>query len=276
MAVSHRFRFRRATAGIAIIACGLLLSAAAHAAQVVEIGTRPGLFVRAMLLEPKQPIGSVILLAGGHGNLDLSLDGAIGWGTDNQLVRTREHYVRQGFVTLVPDIAPDLKSGTSAADGYRMSAAHAEDIGELVAYVRTIAAPVYLVGTSRASLSVANAAARLVGRRAPDALVITAGMLMHMDEAHPSVQTSISGLERIAQPTLLLGHAHDRCAYTADMARTFVRLLKGASRVDVVVLSGGEEGTGDPCGPRSHHGFLGIDEEVVRTIADWLRARPRR
>ena len=38
----------------------------------------------------------------------LTREGRIGWGGGNQLVRTRADYARAGFLTLVPDIAPDL------------------------------------------------------------------------------------------------------------------------------------------------------------------------
>jgi hypothetical protein len=171
--------------------------------------------VRALRLEPKDPAGSVILLAGGHGNLALGKDGSIGWGADNQLVRTRRGYAKAGFVTLVPDIARDLKQGGSGVvPRYRWSEAYAKDIGALVIYLRGVAEPVYLVGTSRSALSVANAAARLEGPGHPDAIVITSGMLMHVDDRQPSVERTVGGLERITQPTFILFHARDGCAHT--------------------------------------------------------------
>src|SRR5262245_47710656 len=82
-----------------------------QAEEVIEILTPRGPKVRALLLKPGARLGSVILLAGGHGNLALGANGKIGWGAGNQLVRTRAGYAEAGFVTLVPDIAPDLKKG---------------------------------------------------------------------------------------------------------------------------------------------------------------------
>ena len=241
------------------------------AEQVVEIDARSQR-VRALLQKPAQPVGSVILLAGGNGNLGLGPNGHIASLRGNQLVRSRDKYAAAGFVTLLPDIAPDLREGASVRPRYRWSEPHARDIGAMVTYLRAIAEPVVLVGTSRAALSVANAAVRLTGKARPDALVITSGMLMHVDEDQPSVERVIERLERITQPMLLLAHKDDDCVYTpASAAAEFKMLPTRAARVDSVVLRGGPEGWGEPCEAYGHHGFFGQDEEVVAAIVQWIR-----
>jgi hypothetical protein len=244
----------------------------AESETVIEIVSR-NQRVRALLHTPARPVGSVILLAGGHGNLALGADGTIGWGAGNQLVRTRADYSKAGFATLVPDIAADLKQGNGGVAGYRWSGAYARDIGAYVAYMRRIAAPVSLIGTSRAALSVAKAATELTqGAERPDALVITSGMLIHINDRQPSVQRNVGDLHRIRQPILLVFHANDGCPYTpAAAANRAQRLLRGAKRVDLVRLTGGPAGSGEPCEARSHHGFAGQDQEVVKTVTAWLR-----
>jgi hypothetical protein len=268
-------RSDRAVAAL-ILAVALLSScqsARAASEQVVEIATRPGQRVRALQRVPEKRIGSVILLAGGHGNLALTRGGRIGWGAKNQLVRTRADYARAGFLTLVPDIAPDLKRGAGVRERYRFSREHADDIGALVAHLRAIAPPVYLVGTSRAALSVANAAVRPAGPKRPDAVVMTSGMLMQVDDYQPSVAATIGGLDRMTQPVLLVAHADDDCAFTqAPSAGAFKALLTRAAKVDIVVLRGGPAGSGDQCEALSHHGFWGQDAEVVTTVTNWLKA----
>jgi hypothetical protein len=255
----------------ALMFCAVIPATAADD-QVVEIATRPGQRVRALLLAPDKPAGSVILLAGGHGNLALTRDGHIGWGRGNQLVRTRADYARNGFVTLVPDIAPDLKRGAGVKQRYRFSRPHADDIGALVARLRTVAPPVYLVGTSRAALSVANAAVRLTGAKRPDAIVMTSGMLMPVDPYQPSVAATIGGLARMRQPVLLVFHADDACPYTqASSARAFKFLLAGTTKTDIALLRGGPAGSGEPCEAFGHHGFFGQDAEVVTTVTNWLK-----
>ena len=238
--------------------------------------TRPGQSTRALLTVPPKPAGSVILLAGGHGNLALGKDGSIGWGKGNQLVRTRAAYAKAGFATVVPDIAPDLKQGDGVVSGYRWSTPHARDIGALVKYMRGIAAPVYLVGTSRAALSVANAVVRGSGGDQADAIVVTAGMLVHITDAQPSAQRNVGNLDRIKQPTLIVYHEKDGCSYTPASSGNRVKaLLTGASQVDVKIMKGGSAGSGDPCEANSHHGFLGQDQEVVDLVTGWLKALPK-
>ena len=142
--------------------------------KVVEIPSR-GRAVRALELLPEKPVGSVILFAGGSGDLGLTPDGHFGNSLSfNQLVRSRFGYQHESLATLVPDLASDLKGSGNA----RESAKHAQDIGALVKYMRTIATPVVVVGTSRGSLSVANAVANLTGDERPDAMVLTSAFLL--------------------------------------------------------------------------------------------------
>jgi hypothetical protein len=244
---------------------------------VSEISTRPGQKVRYLLYKPNKAVGSVILIAGGHGNLALAADGTIGWGQGNQLVRTRAAYAAAGFVTAVPDIAADLKDGDGVVSSYRWSRRHALDIGALVKHLRTLAAPVYLVGTSRGALSVGNAAATLTGEQRPDAIVITAGMLMSVPgQNQPSVQKEVPGIGRYTGPVLLVHHEKDACAYTpASSAKAFKPLLSSATIVDIKLLSGGSAGKGDPCQAQSPHGFIGLDDKVVATVTAWLKALPK-
>lgn len=262
----------------AIVAAGLAVPGAmAQAEQVVDITTaRPGVHVRTLLIKPEKPVGSVILLAGGHGNLKLGKDGSIGWGKGNQLVRTRAAYAKAGFITAVPDVGSDLKQGDGVVQRYRWSKPHAQDVGALVKHMRGLAQPVYLVGTSRAALSVANAVVQLKGDERPDAIVVTAGMWAHISGDQPSAERNVGQLERITQPTLIVYHEKDGCAYTPASSATRAKsLLKGAKVVDVKIMSGGSAGSGDPCEANSHHGFLGQDAEVVKLVTDWLKALPK-
>ena len=254
-----------------------LQPALAQTDQVVDIPTRPGQTMRLLLLKPAAKAeASVILLAGGHGNLRLGKDGSIGWGKGNQMVRTRAAYAEAGFLTAVPDIAPDLKQGDGGVPRYRWSEAYARDIGALVKHLRGLAAPVYLVGTSRAALSVAKAAVQLTGDEKPDAIVITSGMLMPVDDTQPSAQRNVGRLERITQPTFIVFHSKDGCRYSSpSSADRFKALLTKAPKVDIKIVSGGTNTGSNPCEANTHHGFQGQDGEVVQLVGDWLKALPK-
>src|SRR5258707_5085658 len=91
-------------ATIAVIATPALAQSA-PSETVIEVESR-GQKVRALLIKPERPVGSVILLAGGHGKLDLGADGKIGWGVGNQLVRTRAAYAQAGLITAVAGHPP--------------------------------------------------------------------------------------------------------------------------------------------------------------------------
>ena len=123
---------------------------------VVNISSR-GQSIRAVQIVPKVKLGSVILLAGGNGRLDISAKGAITKLGNNQLVRTRAKYAQAGFVTFVPDLAPDLKVGTNGVvPNYRFGEPHALDIGAMVVHLRSFKRPVVVIGTSRGSIGRAN------------------------------------------------------------------------------------------------------------------------
>jgi len=262
-------------AGLAVVL--LLKPALAQTDEVVDLPTRPGQSMRLLLLKPgAKAEASVILLAGGHGNLQLGKNGSIGWGKGNQLVRTRAAYAKAGFLTAVPDIAPDLKRGEGGVPRYRWSEAYARDIGVLVKHLRGLSAPVYLVGTSRAALSVAKAATQLTGEEKPDAIVITSGLLTHVDDTQPSAERNVGRLERISQPTLIVFHSKDGCRYSApSSASRFKALLTKAAKVDIKILSGGTNTGSNPCEADTHHGFQGQDAEVVGIVGDWLKALPK-
>jgi hypothetical protein len=252
----------------------LLLSTAPALAQseaVVEIASR-GQKMRAILIKPVNPIGSVVLLAGGHGNLAISADGNIGWGKGNQLVRTRAAYARAGFATLVPDIAPDLKTPGGVVQGYRYSRPHGQDLGAVIQYMRGIKAPVALVATSRGAVSAGAAVAHITtGAGRPDALVLTAPMLVPTGDNQPNFQMAAGNPARARLPLLVVGHKKDTCRWTA--VATFERFKKWhGGNVDVIVLDG-PAGSGDPCEALSAHGFFGIDNTVVATVTKWVKER---
>lgn len=249
---------------------GAVFPAVAGAAEpTVEIPSR-NQKIRAILLKPDKPVASVILLVGGHGQMDIARDGSIKWGRGNQLVRTRARYLKQGFAVLVPDIAPDWKGEKNPVSGYRWHRRHGADLGALVAYMRTIAEPVVVVGTSRAAVSAGVMLLVTEGKNRPDFVVLTAPMLMPA-ENQPSFQKAIQGNVRKAQlPMLIVGHSKDQCAYTLPETIEAFRQWRGGDRLDILMLDG-PQGTGHPCEAQAAHGFAGIDDEVVRAVSGWIK-----
>ncbi len=251
--------------------CG---SAFAQAEKTVEIESR-GQKIRALLIVPENPAGSVILLAGGHGKLNITPQGTITELAKNQLVRTRAAYAKAGYAVLVPDIAPDLKTPSGVVNGYRNSEKFAKDLGAAVEYMRKIRNPVVMIGTSRGTLSVANALARLKEKSArPDAAVLTSGFLAASGEFQ--VRT-FAGNDPAPfdLPMLVVHHRRDSCEHTlpSNVEPFKAWYEKNGRKLDVIWMEGGLPPESDACNALSPHGFYGLDDQVVARIAGWIKAQ---
>jgi hypothetical protein len=196
---------------------------------------------RAVLIKPGAPRGSVILLPGGDGAIRAGDNGDIQGLRGNQLVRTRHAYAARGLAVLVADAGTDLKSA--------------------VDYMAAIRRPVTVIGTSRGTLRAAEGIAR--GAR-PDALVLTSGFLSP-DSGSGSNVMSILGSPAALPRTLVIHHRQDSCKATLPAGvDPFIKWSAGRARVSW--LTGGVE-EGDPCQARGHHGFNGLDGQVVALAA---------
>lgn len=258
---------------LALLVAATALPASA-AESVLTLASRPGVTLRVLVDRPAAPVGSVVLLAGGDGVLDLDAQGAIGSGLrGNHLVRTRAAYVKAGYAVFLPDVARDQR-GTR---GYRFGNDYANDVAAVIAEARRVAPPVAIVGTSRGALSVAAVFTKQSAVR-PDAAVISSGVLLGNEGGAGSAST-VGDVSRINVPVMLLRHRLDACRVTppADADR-FKALLTGAPKVDIVTLEGGgpRGATSESCGAMHYHGFYGIDDQAVAATVQWLRANMRR
>ena len=228
----HRLAFPLAIATL-LLACGL-----AAADETVTIGGS-----RAILIKPAAPRGSVILLPGGDGAIHADDQGGIHALKLNQLVRTRQAYASRGLVVLVADAGTDLAAA--------------------IDYMAAIKRPVTVIGTSRGTLRAAQGIAR--GAR-PDALVLTSGFLSRESGSGENVM-AILGSPAALPPTLVIHHQADSCRATLPAGvEPFIKWSAGKARV--VWLNGGAE-NGDPCQAGGHHGFNGLDGQVVEHAASF-------
>lgn len=240
------------------------------AAERHVLEPRPGAKQAFLLLRPDgPPKASVVLYAGGSGSIGIRKDGSLKRG-GNFLVKTRTLFTDQGFLVLVPDRPSDWAGRDKWS--YRSTDEHAQDAAALIAFLRAEAnVPVWLVGTSRGSISAANAASR-IGAKGPEGIVLTASVTNGGNKLRPSLADI--DLDRITAAVLILGHKDDDCHVTpwseqADLAGELTK----ARKVEAIGVSGGQAGDHSaPCEPHSHHGFLGIEKETVARIAAWILA----
>ena len=244
--------------------------------ELVAVQVRPGVTMNYLgLVGRESPVAAVVLLAGGRGVLDLGPTGSI--GTDlrlNFLIRSRELFAREGFYVAVLDAASDLEEGMNGA--YRLSLLHAREIGHVVAHLKgRLGVPVWLAGTSSSTLSIANAAARLpiADLPRPDGIVMTSSMTALTPVCVRTVYEA--SLSAIRGPVLVVSHRDDDCECSPGSAAAGSRLiaaLTGTSRKEHRMFTGGLAPVSGPCAARAPHGFFGIEERVVKSIADWIRA----
>ena len=120
---------------------------------------------------------ALVLLVGGGGNINLDDKGCPQSLSRNVPMRIRPLFHGEGFVTALVDAPSDLSGGDGLA-GFRVAPQHADDLGKVIADVRTRTnGSFWLVGHSRGTISAANAAARLSGPVAPDGLVLMSAMM---------------------------------------------------------------------------------------------------
>lgn len=244
-------------------------AAFAETTQTFDIPTRPGVTQRVLVITPDQPKAIVILFTGGNGSLQISPSGALGPGKGNFLIRTRQQWADKGFITVLVD-APSDRQQEPFLSGYRQTPEHIADIKAVIAALRQRAKlPVWLIGTSRGTQSVAFITAALPKVDGPDGLVLTSTILN--DPRSRSVPAM--ALEKITVPTLVVHHQQDACAVCDPVTLpALMSKLTQVSRKELVTFEGGIT-KGDPCEALAYHGFNAIEPQVVNRIAGWINGQ---
>lgn len=240
------------------------------AEELVTLHTRADVTQSFILIQPNKPKASIILFAGGKGNLELSEDdgaAVIGWGKNNFLVRSRKLFSEQGFMVAVVDAPSDQKSNQGMKGGFRTTTAHVEDIDQVIKHLRKQAAvPVWLIGTSRGTESAAYIAYN--SKQKPDGLILTSSM--GAENKHGTAVTEMP-LEKIKIPVFVAAHEEDDCWVTPPIgALVIMDKLVNSKRKSLKMFTGGDEPISSACKARSYHGFFGIEDDVVKHIAEFI------
>ena len=241
----------------------------AHASdeKTFDIPTRPGITERALILTPADATATVIMLAGDDGGLQLSPSGIVRSGLSaNFLVRSRTLFAEQKLNVVVLD-APSDRQSKPYLVGFRQTAEHAQDLKAVIAWARSQwKVPAWIIGTSRGTQSAAFVATALQGSDAPDGVVLTSSILRDSwSRAVPKMP-----LEAIRIPVLVVHHEQDGCWLCKyEDVPSLMAKLDNAPRKEVIRITGGGD-QGDPCQAYAHHGFFGIEGEVVQRIARWI------
>ncbi len=255
----------------ALLAAMLLIphAAAPASAELVRLQPRPGVELRLGVEAPPNAPVIAILFAGGHGKIQLGDGGQPAGLRGNFLIRARGHLASRGIGIVMVD-APSDRQGDRGMFGWRQSAEHAADIGVAVSALRQrFQRPIWLVGTSAGTVSVANAAARLSGPARPDGIVLTATITRQVRGRGFTVFDV--GIGAYSGPALVASHEGDACEATppGDAPRVLAALT-GARPKKLLMFSGGSPPQSAPCEARAPHGFLGIEARVMNAVADFI------
>jgi hypothetical protein len=269
-------RYGSAFAAVLTVASTVAL-AAEPCGEPVTVKTHAGTTTRYAYAAPKEGEGrkgiALLLLPGGGGHLDLDEAGCPRALKGNSLVRSAPLFRELGYFTALVD-APSDMPGEDGLAGFRVSPEHAADLAVLAADLRARSgARVWLVGTSRGSISAANAAARLTGPEAPAGVVLTSALMSgQISNRRPYVAQTVFDLplEAIRIPLLVVGHAADACARSPAALMGGIVERAGSVRKQAVTVRGGKDGEVvaglAACEGRSPHGFIGQEGEVAAGI----------
>ena len=235
---------------------------------MVTIPTRPGVTQSFLVAEMDglKPEAVALLYIGGSGNINLRVeDGRVTFGDRNFLPRSRSEFARNAILPVVMDAPSDQRD---LPDHYRMGGEQTADARGVIAELkkRYPGLPVYVVGTSRGTLSAAYVSRALGDDIA--GVVLTSSLFTSRRRGGSA---SLQGFDyaSIKVPLLFVHHREDACDMTP-----YSRAAGLADRYPLVSVNGGKPAESGPCDPLSAHGFLGKEAETVDAIAAWMLKRP--
>ena len=208
---------------------------------------------------------TLLLISGGGGGMGMKNGQP---ASDNFLIRARDQFAAKGFNVALLGLSSDMRNLT---DTVRTSHDHAHDVLSVVNAIRaTRSQPIWLVGTSRGTISAASAAVLDQGRSVAG-VVLTSAYAPSMLKLRDG-PAGTQGVEALTVPTLVYHHQFDGCRVTTPQGvADIVAELVAAPVKKLVMVEGGGPPSGDPCQPRGYHGFVGMEDKAVQDISSWIK-----
>lgn len=247
---------------LAIFACAyaVLSVQAEQSFQQFDIG-RGVARMPVYVMTDAQAKATLLLLPGGGAATGEIVEGKPKSG--NFLSRSRSFFKRAGYNVMVVYRPSDLND---LDYGYRISAQHMNELRVAVEYAkRTFGKPVWLIGTSRGTVS-GTAAAIEFGPELVAGLVLTSSVTNSKPGA-----IATQDLKRLKIPVLVVHHSKDACrvCLPAEAAK-IPTLLVNATKKDFMLIEGGSDPHGNECNAQHWHGFINYEEATVKLITDWM------
>ena len=243
--------------------------------EIVPLPTRSGVTQSYFLTSfPKNLQGVALLFPGSGGLIQLrSENGKPRFNQGNFLVRSRSEFIKRGIAAAIIDAPSDQQSAWGMDDDFRLGPDHFADISAVVADVRKRlpGAPLFLIGTSRGTISAAALAARFPEGIAGAVLTATMFRQAPKNSKEPGQGLSKFDFASIKAPLLFVHHVSDQCESTP-----YSGVARLADRYPLITVFGGLPPQSGPCDAYSQHGFLGKEAETVEEIVNWMVKKPFR
>lgn len=260
----------RMTRFACLIALGAALcgaSARACAEELIELPTRANVTQSFLFEAPADPRAIAVLFPGGDGVADLAaLRGRFELARGNFLIRSRKYFIEMGVATALVTAPSDQANGMS--DQFRLGSEHATDIAALITALRGKhpSVPIFLVGTSRGTVSAAG-----IASTQNDSI---AGVVLTATVTQPAGRHSPPGLAgfnfaRLKHRLLFVHHRDDAC-----LASPYAGVRALGERFALITVHGGDPPRADPCQALTPHGFLGQERKTIQAISSWMAGMP--
>ena len=240
----------------------LVIGAGAHAeGTLFRVPTRPDVKTT-LFWEPVEGAkATVFMFPGGGGGFGKIEDGKP--TSNNFLVRSVPYFTANGFNVAIfgrPSDSEDL----DYAD--RISDTHMVDVRKVLDFVKAKStAPVWIVGTSRGTISATATAIHEQGDIA--GLVLTSSVGSYKKPGAVPKQD----LAAIKVPVLVFHHSKDACIHCRpDEVPAAFKGFRNAPVKKLIFVDGGANPTGDVCAGQHWHGFIGMEKEAVDTLSGWI------
>ena len=247
--------------GFALAISGMFLSTPDAQAELLQVPTGRGDTVPVYWDKVEGATATVFLFNGGKGFVPFNNAGKP--RGNNFLLRSYPLFAAMKVNVVV---VGTREAVAEMPDEYRVNE-HPADIRAIAKVIKEKSdAPIWLVGTSRGTVSVV-AAANVDTERLYAGIVLTSSFV----EPKNPYTVVRQNVDKIKVPVFVYHHAEDGCRATKPSdAEWAASRFSNSSIRSFMKVSGGSEPTGDPCEAKHYHGFIGMEERAVSDIVGWI------
>ncbi len=238
-------------------------SGVAHAGELVKVPTRADIKTTVFWQATDGATATLFVFPGGGGGFGKVENG---WPSSNNfLVRTSRLWAAEGF-----NIAIFGRPSDSDELGYedRISDSHIQDVKGVLEWVKSKSpAPIWVIGTSRGTISTASMLIHIEDRQIAGGVVSSSVVSYKKAGALPKQE-----LQMIKVPVLVYHHERDACELCRPYeVPSILSALKASPVKKLMMVSGGSNPTGSPCEGNHWHGFIGMEQQAVAEISAWIK-----